>query len=80
MRNFLFLFLSFLETVCEKNSHSLLNDGQSTLSIDHIERVKFADSPGLRNMALAGENDGYAWELPHIKKKLKKSPTLINEA
>ena len=30
-------------------------------------------------MALAGENDGYAWELPDIK-KLKKAPTLINEA
>ena len=73
------MFLSFLETVFEKKSHSLLNDGQSTLSIDHIERVKFADSLELRNMALAGENDGYAWELPDIK-KLKKAPTLINEA
>ena len=60
MRNFLFLFLSFLETVCEKN------DGQSTLSIDHIERVKFADSLELRNMALAGENNGYAREFPDI--------------
>ena len=79
MRNFLFLFLSFLETVCEKNSHSLLNDGQSTLTIDHIEREKFADSLQLRNMALAGENDGYAWELPDIK-KLKNARTLINEA
>ena len=59
MRN-VFLFLSFLETVCEKKSHSLLNDlndGQSTLSIGHIERVKFADSMELRNMALAGENE-----------------------
>lgn len=56
-----------------------MNDGQSTLSIDHIERVKFADSLELRNMALAGENDGYAWELPDIK-NLRKAPTLINEA
>ena len=43
------------------------NDGQSTLSIGHIERVKFADSLELRNMALAGENNGYAWEFPDIK-------------
>ena len=61
------MFLSFLETVCEKKSHSLLNDGQSTLSIGDIERVKFADSLELRNMALAGENNGYAWEFPDIK-------------
>ena len=61
------MFLSFLETVCEKKSHSLLNDGQSALSIGDIERVKFADSLELRNMALAGENNGYAWEFPDIK-------------
>ena len=60
------MFLSFLETVFEKKSHSLLNDGQSTLSIGHIERVKFADSLELRNMALAGENNGYAREFPDI--------------
>ena len=66
MRN-VFCFCLFLKLYLRKKSHSLLNDGQSTLSIGHIERVKFADSLELRNMALAGENNGYAREFPDIK-------------